>query len=126
LVAAFNEAGHVLLLKRHAQQHCGGLWSFPGGKVEAEEDEKIAAERELQEETGLIGSGWKELGRHSFTYPDRHLNFVLFQCLCTSVAHLDAESEHTWVAFHQLSDYPMPAANGVLLRMLENKEKGIV
>nr|WP_167632097.1 (deoxy)nucleoside triphosphate pyrophosphohydrolase [Mariprofundus ferrooxydans] len=118
MAAAFNSSGEVLLLKRSTDQHCGGLWSFPGGKVEPGESPQAAAMRELQEETGLTGSTWQSLGTHSFTYPDRLLHFQLFGCLCASLTSLGCESEHAWVARDRLVDYPMPAANSALLGML--------
>ena len=43
LVAAFNVNKELLLLKRPDHAHCGGLWSFPGGKVEAGETPLHAA-----------------------------------------------------------------------------------
>jgi len=105
-------------LKRHDEQHCGGLWSFPGGKVEQGESAQAAAMRELQEETGLTGSAWQSLGTHSFSYPDRLLHFQLFSCLCASFTALSCESGHAWVRIDALADYPMPEANSALLPML--------
>jgi len=107
-----------LLLKRHEKQHCAGLWSFPGGKVDEAETPKEAAIRELQEETGLTGLDWQYLGARSFAYLDRRLYFQLFICVCESVTSLSCESEHAWVCLHRLDQYPMPAANSALLHML--------
>ncbi len=43
----------VLQLKRSPGQYLEGAWSFPGGKVEPDEDPVRAALRELVEETGF-------------------------------------------------------------------------
>jgi len=107
-----------LLLKRDDEQHCGGLWSFPGGKVEQGESAQAAAMRELQEETGLTGFDWQCIGSHSFSYPDRLLHFELFSCRCASLTELSCESGHAWVSTWALADYPMPEANHALLPML--------
>lgn len=48
-------AGRVLLGRR-ARGAYTGAWSFPGGKLEADEDEAAGARRELLEETGLAAS----------------------------------------------------------------------
>ncbi|KPL67362.1 hypothetical protein SZ64_04130 [Erythrobacter sp. SG61-1L] len=46
--------GCVLMHKRPEGKHHGGLWEFPGGKVEAGETPALALIREIEEELGLI------------------------------------------------------------------------
>lgn len=47
------EHGKVLLSRRKQGTHLEGLWEFPGGKVEAGEDPRVALARELEEELGI-------------------------------------------------------------------------
>ena len=47
------EHGKVLLSRRKQGTHLEGLWEFPGGKVEAGEDPRVALARELDEELGI-------------------------------------------------------------------------
>ena len=47
------EGGRVLLTQRKRGTHLEGLWEFPGGKVEPDEDPKQALARELREELGI-------------------------------------------------------------------------
>ena len=51
--ALVNPSGEILLARRHADAHQGGLWEFPGGKVEAGESLADALRRELLEEHGF-------------------------------------------------------------------------
>lgn len=117
LVAALNENGEILLLKRPDDVHCGGLWSLPGGKFEAGESPLAAARRELLEETGLKGSAWRPLGEHAHAYPDRHLRFSLFACHVEGSVGLPDET-HAWVLQSRLDRYPMPSANEGLMGLL--------
>lgn len=52
-VALVGPDGQILMQQRHLQAAHGGLWEFPGGKIEAGESPEIAAVRELQEELGV-------------------------------------------------------------------------
>ncbi len=64
-------AGREYLLLRSAS---GGHWGFPKGRVELDEDERVAALRELHEEAGIdveILPGFRETIRYEFTRGSR-------------------------------------------------------
>jgi 8-oxo-dGTP diphosphatase len=48
-----DDAGRLLLIKR-GHDPGKGLWSLPGGRVEAGETDEEAVVREVREETGLV------------------------------------------------------------------------
>ncbi|MDX8396231.1 MAG: NUDIX domain-containing protein [Mariprofundaceae bacterium] len=122
LIAIFNNNKEVLLLKRDDDVHQGGLWSFPGGKVEKDEMPLDAAIRELKEETNLSGKLWRHLGKSSHTYENITLNFLFFVCQCPDTSNLDCESTHVWAKLDQLHNFPMPEANTKLTPMLSIPE----
>jgi 8-oxo-dGTP diphosphatase len=51
--ALINDSGQVLMQRRRADRMHGGLWEFPGGKVEPQETDPEALQREIEEELGL-------------------------------------------------------------------------
>ena len=53
VAAVVHRNGRLLLCKRPLHKRHGGLWEFPGGKVEADESIYAAAHRELSEELGV-------------------------------------------------------------------------
>ena len=53
-IALIDPQGRVLLQKRRAGGRHGGLWEFPGGKVERAESPESALVREIAEELGVV------------------------------------------------------------------------
>jgi 8-oxo-dGTP diphosphatase len=61
--AVVHDAAGRLLLIRRGHAPSAGLWSVPGGRVEADESEVDAVVRELAEETGLAVRPVRVVGR---------------------------------------------------------------
>ena len=69
----FNACGEVLITRRPDHLHQGGLWEFPGGKVEPGEQVRTALERELKEELGVEVLDARPLIRIHHVYDDRQV-----------------------------------------------------
>ena len=52
VAAVICRDGHFLIAQRAAEKRHGGLWEFPGGKVDHDETPERALQRELREELG--------------------------------------------------------------------------
>lgn len=111
-IAILERDGKVFIQKRHEKGLMGGLWEFPGGKVETGESLEQALRREVLEETGL---GLKNIRpfmdlQHSYT---RYL--VDLHCYRAEPVgedlKLTAASESRWVAAEELRLMAFPAAN---------------
>ncbi|MCK7583578.1 MAG: NUDIX domain-containing protein [Chromatiales bacterium] len=55
--AVIERDGKVLVARRRPELVAGGLWEFPGGKLEDGESPEQGLERELVEELGVRGPG---------------------------------------------------------------------
>jgi 8-oxo-dGTP diphosphatase len=66
-----DELGRILITRRHDHTHQGGLWEFPGGKLEAGEAPLQGLERELREELGILPLDPEPLIRITHHYEDR-------------------------------------------------------
>lgn len=85
LVAAgvlVNADGEILLSKRPLSKPMGGLWEFPGGKIEAGESPEDALVRELQEELSVVirPENLRPLTFVSQVYEKFHLLMPVFVC----------------------------------------------
>lgn len=54
IAAVLSRGEQLLVCQRPPQKRHGGLWEFPGGKVEEGETDVEAARRELKEELGIV------------------------------------------------------------------------
>lgn len=69
--AVSDEQGRILIAKRPDHVHQGGLWEFPGGKLEPGETPEQGLSRELAEELGIQVYRSRPLIRVRHDYGDR-------------------------------------------------------
>ncbi|MDP2378939.1 MAG: NUDIX domain-containing protein, partial [Pseudohongiella sp.] len=67
----YGTDGRILIAQRSAEQHLGGLWEFPGGKVETGETVNDALVRELHEELGIKALSQSALCCFQHDYDDK-------------------------------------------------------
>ena len=107
-----NAQGMVLISLRHTHLHQGGLWEFPGGKVEPNEDVYSALVRELREELGVTVQVARPLIRIPHVYPDKQVLLDVWQVTAfVGDPHGREGQSIRWVSPEQLVDYAFPAAN---------------
>ena len=70
----------VLIVQRSRHDKGGGLWEFPGGKIEAQESPEQALLREIDEELGIGISIVVSLGKLVHDYPKLRIHLEVFVC----------------------------------------------
>src|SRR5258705_13925643 len=80
VAAVFELGGRILIARRHAGSHLGGLWEFPGGKRQADETPEAALVREIREELDAAGTGGGLLGDGGGGYPEKTGGLRFFRC----------------------------------------------
>ncbi len=118
--------GKLLITRRHANSHLGGLWEFPGGKREAGESFEQCLIREIREELGVdiaVGELFEEI---SHDYPEKsvHLKFFICRLLSGEPQPLDCAGVK-WVAKTELAGFEFPAADARLLQKLKEKPQAL-
>lgn len=121
--ALVDEDNRVLIAKRPDGRHMGGLWEFPGGKVEPGELPEEALIRELSEELGIdvTQSCLAPLTFASHSYDEFHLLMPLYVCRQWDgeVEARDGQ-ELAWVRPNRLASYDMPPADEPLKATLRD------
>lgn len=109
--------GRILLAKRADHLHQGGLWEFPGGKLEAGETPRQALDRELKEELGIEVTSARPLLEVRHHYPEHSVLLHVFEVSAFNGQPHGAEGQPlAWVTPAQLVDYEFPAANGPIVQ----------
>ena len=115
----FNQRQEILIAKRPSHKHLGGLWEFPGGKIEANEDHFQALQRELKEELNIDVINAQYFTEYDYQYHDISLKFHVWHVTqFTGEACGNEEQEIKWVKQQQLSEYQFPPSNNVILEEL--------
>lgn len=122
-----NDRGDVLIARRADHQHMGGLWEFPGGKVEAGETVLQALQREIREEIALAVSTAEPLLQIPFHYPDKQVLLDVWRVTAFAGTPHGCEGQPVrWVPRSELSRFEFPAANRAILTALRLPERLLV
>ncbi|MEZ5504214.1 MAG: 8-oxo-dGTP diphosphatase MutT [Halioglobus sp.] len=111
---------NVLITRRAQDAHQGGLWEFPGGKVEAGESLQVALARELREELGITVARTTALLEVRHDYGDKSVLLdvhVVWEF--EGEARALEDQPMVWVSAQELVNYVFPAANMPIVAAVE-------
>ena len=111
--------GKLLITRRRAEAHLGGLWEFPGGKREPDETFEQCVARELREELGVeisVGDLFEEIV-HAYPEKTVHLKFFVCRLEGGEPAPLGCAALK-WVGKSELGEDAFPAADARLVTKL--------
>lgn len=104
-----------------------GLWEFPGGKVEKEENFAQALQREIMEELDIKIEVSKEIGSYKHAYTHFSVLVHAFDC-SRKVGRLKAceAQQIAWVKPAEFSNYPMGKVDRLIARQIIQNWSGTV
>ncbi len=116
--------GRIFIQQRRASDVWGGLWEFPGGGREEDEQPAQTVAREFMEETGLtvtVGAKITTVTHHYTRY-----RVTLHGFACTLVGEsatpiLSAAQDCGWVCLQALDDYAFPAGHRQLIEFIKQQ-----
>lgn len=121
----WDEQRRVLIARRRPEGVLGGLWEFPGGKVEPGETVKDCIKREIWEELGIV----IEVGRHLISvdhiYIHLHVTLVVHHCIhLTGIPKPIECDELCWVTLAEIDQFAFPKANEKIIKALKQRAEG--
>lgn len=116
-----GEDNQVLLIKRKKEPFKGG-WALPGGFVDEHEDLKVAAKRELQEETGVRVDFMVQIGAFGKPHrdPRHHTVSIVYLAIVpetTEATGADDAEEAKWFSVKNLPELAFDHADIVNLAL---------
>lgn len=124
-VAIITDFEHKVLITRRSQKSSqGGLWEFPGGKLEGDESPEAALIREIKEEVGLAITHHDFLGEISYAYAHHEVSLLVFHVTQYSGHAICCEEQMDlrWVNVKNLHDFSFPPANEQIIALFKSKE----
>ena len=115
-----NSKGQFLACLRPIGKHLGGLWEFPGGKLDTGESPEIALIRELREELSVEVEVGPPLSRVIWHYEKVTICLMPFRCRIIAGEIQPTEHEQVlWCNPENFNDLKWAAADVPILREIE-------
>ena len=122
-IGVITHGDEVLICQRFTDAALGGLWEFPGGKIEPNETPEAAVIREVREELGVDVIVTHALASLTHDYAHATVTLHPFVCRLDDASHTRSPraigcAQWKWVTRSTLKDHDFPPANDALLDVL--------
>ncbi|NJO95793.1 MAG: 8-oxo-dGTP diphosphatase MutT [Pleurocapsa sp. CRU_1_2] len=120
-----NQQGKILIDRRKQSGEMGGLWEFPGGKIELGETVEECIQREVKEELDIEIAVGDRLTTITHTYKTFNVTLYVHDCRYLSGQAKTLECEEIrWVKPAQMNQYQFPSANIQIINLLQQRGIG--
>ncbi len=114
-----NDRGEILIDRRRNSGLMGGLWEFPGGKIEVGETVRACIKREIREELALNVAVGRHLITINHTYSQFNITLIVHYCSYLGGEPQPLECEEIrWVTLTQIDNFTFPEANSQIIAAL--------
>ena len=125
--AIVNGNNEILISQRAADAHQGGLWEFPGGKLESGESVQQALLRELEEELGIRANSYRPLIKITHQYAERTILLDVWKVDDYHGKAIGREGQVVrWQSIDQLNQAEFPAANIPVIQAINLPEHYLI
>jgi A/G-specific adenine glycosylase len=118
--AVIERGGKILLAKRPSKGLLGGMWEFPGGKVEKGESLGESLVREIKEELGVLIRVGKKIGIYQHAYTHFKITLHAFECKLTGGKPRAIDPANlVWILPEEMDEYPMGKVDRQIAKHLQ-------
>ena len=108
-----------LIAQRNLKKTQGGLWEFPGGKIEKDETGEEALIREIKEEFNADIKVEKYIGENIHHYPERDIKLIFYKAILLSdeIKLLEHE-DYKWITKQDKENFKFAGADEVVFELI--------
>jgi 8-oxo-dGTP diphosphatase len=122
--AVIRREGKILIARRKKEDRFGGLWEFPGGKIDPAEKPKACLRRELREELGIETRVGNLLCSSRVDGPHHSVELLTYAVeVVSGEPQAHEHDELRWVEPGALGDYEFPELDGAVVRSLQEERR---
>lgn len=116
-----DENEKILITQRNLKKAQGGLWEFPGGKIEPNETRENAIVREIKEELDIDIEVKSYLSEKVFNYPEKDINLIALECKkINGEIRLLEHEDYKWVSKNELENFQFAPADLFIIEKIKN------
>lgn len=115
-----DENEKILITQRNLKKAQGGLWEFPGGKIEPNETRENAIVREIKEELDIDIEVKSYLSEKVFNYPEKDINLIALECKkVNGEIRLLEHEDYKWVSKNELDNFEFAPADWFIIEKIK-------
>jgi len=125
VAGVIHKGDRILITQRKPEGLLGGLWEFPGGKLQVKETTEQACVRAIRAETNLLVEPTEYLTRVKHAYTHFKIVMDVFHCNYRSgEVVLNEAVDYRWITVDQIDQFPFPRSNHKFIPLLiQGKEE---
>ena len=117
-----NQQGQILIDRRKQLADMGGLWEFPGGKIEPGETVEECIQREIKEELDIEIAVGDRLTTIIHSYETFKVTLHIHDCQYVSGKPQPIECEEIlWIEPSEIDRYQFPPANIQIVNLIQQR-----
>ena len=119
VIAVIWNGKQFFIKKRPINKMLGGLWEFPGGKIEKDETKIEALKREIKEECNAKPVIKSKVGIIKHSYSHFSVSLHCYNCVISKKNLINIKNSK-WITSKEIDKFPFPKANHKIFELLKN------